>query len=150
MVIYTVTLHLPTPLTTYTRRPAKLLSQLSCYPNHALWGFPIDLNRVLAEFKKNLPPDLADHDRLHRLQIHCGQYFSGLAEQCNGIWDSPTTDFLPVRCKGKPKYIMAIVKCTCRDDQFLPPPDKIEEMRKIVVALGFGGEPAWFIAKDIG
>ncbi|KAF8808597.1 hypothetical protein BYT27DRAFT_7188729 [Phlegmacium glaucopus] len=130
--------------------PAKLLSQLSSYPNNALRGLPIDLNHILAEFKKNLPPDLADHDRLHHLHINCGQYFSALAEQCNGILDSPTTDFLPVRCKGKPKYIMAIVKCTRRDDQFLPPPDKIEGMRAIVVALGFDGEPGWFIAKDIG
>ncbi|KAF8814381.1 hypothetical protein BYT27DRAFT_7082453, partial [Phlegmacium glaucopus] len=52
--------------------------------------------------------------------------------------------------KGKVKYIMAIVKCTRRDDQFLPPPNKMGEVRKIVVALGFDGGPSWFIAKDIG
>ncbi|KAF8814380.1 hypothetical protein BYT27DRAFT_7179537 [Phlegmacium glaucopus] len=39
-----------------TSRPAKLLSQLSRYPNHALWSFPIDLNYILAEFKKKFTP----------------------------------------------------------------------------------------------
>jgi len=43
------------------------------------------------------------------------------------------------RSKGKPKIIMAIFKCTHADDRLLqvPPPEKIEEMREIVVALGF-------------
>ena len=143
-------LYLPTPLTTDTRPPAKLLSQLSRYPNPALWGFPIDQDHIAAEFRKTVPPGLVEHDRLSRLQIHCRQYFSGLAVQCNDIWDSPTTGVRNVRSKGKPKLIMSIVKCTRPDDRFLPPPDKIEEMRKIVVALGFTGEPGWFTGKDIG
>jgi hypothetical protein len=51
---------------------------------------------------------------------------------------------------GRPKYIMAIVRCTRPDDQLLPPTDKIEKMRKAVVALGFTGESGWFVGKDIG
>ena len=43
--------------------------------------------------------------------------------------------------KGKARLIVAIVKCTHPDDRLLPPADKIEEMRKVVVGLGYKGEP---------
>ena len=43
--------------------------------------------------------------------------------------------------KGKSRLIIAIVKCTHPDDRLLPPADKIEEMRKVVVGHGYKGEP---------
>jgi len=43
---------------------------------------------------------------------------------------------------------MGIVKCTHREDSFLPPPEKIEEMRKAFEAEGFVEEPGWFFARN--
>ncbi|KAF8814378.1 hypothetical protein BYT27DRAFT_7179535 [Phlegmacium glaucopus] len=60
-----------------TSRPAMLLSQLSRYFNHAVWGFPIDPDHILAEFKRNLSPDLAQHDRLRHFQIHLSSIHLG-------------------------------------------------------------------------
>jgi len=48
----------------------------------------------------------------------------------------------------KEKVIMGIVKCTHREDSFLPPPEKIEEMRKAFEAEGFVEEPGWFFARN--
>ena len=135
-------------LTTDPNPPAQLLSQLSRYPNPALWGFPINSAHILAEFDKTLPalpPDLEDEDD-SRFFRYCSKYFSELENQCNDIWVSPKVgaSVRQVRSKGKPKLIVAIVKCTHPDDRLLPPADKIDEMRNVVVALGFKGEPAWF------
>ena len=49
--------------------------------------------------------------------------------------EGPVSDrCLALLVKGvKPKYIIAIVKCTHADDRLLPPTKIIEEMRKIVV-----------------
>ena len=134
----------PMPLTTDPSRPAQLLSPLSRYPNPALWGFPIDTAHILTEFHKTLPPDNDDKSCLFR---YCSEYFWGLANQCNDIWQPPMAraGVRHVRSKGKPKIIIAIVKCTHADDRLLPPAEKIEEMRKLFVELGFKGEPGWFI-----
>jgi len=131
----------------YPSHPAQLLSQLSRYPNPALWGFPIDTAHILAEFHKTLPQDLNDDDADDLLFGYCSKYFSELANQCDDIWESPNVraGVRHVCSKGKPKTIIAIVKCTHADDRLLPPAEKIEEMRKIVVAKGFKGESGWFI-----
>ena len=127
--------------------PAQLLSQLSRYPNPSLWGFPISSAHILAEFDKiQLPPDLEDDDDSHFFR-YCSKYFSELENQCDDIWTSPKVgaSVRQVRStKGKARLIVAIVKCTHPDDRLLPPADKIEEMKKVVVALGFKGEPGWF------
>ena len=133
------------PLTTLTdpSRPAKLLSQLSLYPNPSLWGFPIKSTHILAEFHKTITPETDDDAHLFS---YCSNYFSELENKCNDIWTSPKLRAAcqQVRVNGKPMIIVAIVKCTHPDDRLLPPAEKIEEMRKVVVALGFKGEPGWF------
>ena len=61
------------PLTTLTdpSRPAKLLSQLSLYPNPSLWGFPIKSTHILAEFHKTITPETDDD--AHKLLLGTGE-----------------------------------------------------------------------------
>jgi hypothetical protein len=140
------------PLTTDPSRPAQLLSPLSSYPNPALWGFPLDKDQIMAGFKKLDKPsspdsDSDDDDDSHFFR-YCSKYFWDLGNQFSDIWVSKTrAGVRQVRSKGKPQLIIAIVKCTHADDRLLPPAEKIEEMRKLVVALGFKGEPGWFIKR---
>ena len=108
-------------------------------------GAPLKSAHILAEYDKIRPPDLDDENDAH-FSRYCSKYFSELENQCNDIWRSPKVraSVREVHSKGKPRLIIAIVKCTHPDDRLLPPADKIEEMRKIVVGLGFKGEPGWF------
>jgi hypothetical protein len=127
--------------------PAVLLSySLRFHAILTLWGFPIDTAHILTEFHKTSPPDNYDDDD-SPLFRYCSKYFWGLANQCNDIWQPPKAraGVRNVRSQGKPQIIIAIVKCTHADDRLLPPAEKIEEMRKLFVELGFKGEPGWFI-----
>ena len=74
------------------------------------------------------------------------EIFLGAENQCDDMWRSPKVgaNVREVHSMGKARLIVAIVKCTHPDDRLLPPADKIEEMRKVVVGLGFEGEPGWF------
>ena len=141
-----VVLYLPIP---DPSRPAQLLSQLARYPNPSLWGFPLKSALILAEYDKILPPDSDDENDAHFFR-YCSNYFSELENQCDYIWSSPKVgaSVREVHSMGKARLIIAIVKCTHPDDRLLPPADKIEEMRKVVVGLGFKGEPGWFNLSD--
>lgn len=143
-------------LITDPRRPAQLLSQLSSYPNPALWGFPIDseftyIRAKFDESDKNLPSDASRREsRSSRYGRFSMNYLWDLGSQCNKILGYPkaSAGIREVLSEGKSKFILAIVKCTHPDDRLLPPADQIEEIRKIAVPLGFKGEPGWYIKAD--
>ena len=102
-IYYTV---LTMPLTTDPSLPAKLLSQLSLYPNPSLWGFPIKSSHILVEFHKTITPETDDDSHLIS---YCSNYFSDLKNQCNDIWTSPKLRAAcrQVRVNGKPMIIVA-------------------------------------------
>ena len=58
-------------------RPAWLLSQLARYPNPSLWGFPLKLTLILAEYDEIRPPDSDDENDAH-FSRYCSNYFSKL------------------------------------------------------------------------
>jgi len=75
-------------------------------------------------------------------------FFSKLELMCLIIWSSPSviraTD---VHSLGKEmKIVLGLIKCTRSDDKFLPPPDKVEELKAAFAAKGFTEEPSWYIS----
>ncbi|KAJ3504089.1 hypothetical protein NLJ89_g8122 [Agrocybe chaxingu] len=132
--------------------PSRLIRRrLERYPNAALWGFPVDRKRMLADFKKTAPPNIDSEEYMSLLGDHVIRVLSELDAKCNEIWYSPTTSTKQVYSKGArtgEKTVVALVKCTRSEDKFLPPPDKVEELKKVFAAQGFTEEPGWFIAAD--
>ncbi|CAA7266529.1 unnamed protein product [Cyclocybe aegerita] len=70
---------------------------------------------------------------------HAIGVLSDLEAKCEEVWYSPTTGTKQVYSKDSrigEKTIVALVKCTRCEDKFLPPPDKVEEL-KVFAEQGF-------------
>ena len=118
-------------------------------PNAALWGFPVDRDRMLTDFKKAVPTNMDSEKYWSLLDDHVITVLSELHNQFQEVWYSPTT-CKQVYFEGArtgEQIIVALVKRTRREDKFLPPPDKVEEL-KVFAAQGFIEHPGWFIAMD--
>jgi len=111
-----------------------------------VWGFIIDYERIFADVEIQWKGSNLDRDqRRNLLQSRVIKVLSELESECDEIWDCHTTGTVETSVQGTPTTLMAIVKCTRRNDKFLPPPDKVEELKKVFVMYGFGAEPGWFI-----
>jgi len=140
-------------LTGYCRQvSARLIRRrLERYPHAALWGFPVDHEHMLADFKKAAPTNIDKEKYWSLLDDHVIKVLSLLHEKCQEVWYSPTTSSKQVYFQGArtgEQTIVALVKCTRHEDKFLPPPDKVEELKKVFAAQGFTEQPGWFIAMD--
>ena len=138
---------------TADKRPSARLirRRLERYPRAALWGFPVDHERMLADFKKATPTNTDKEKYWSLMDDHVIRVLSELHEKCQEIWYSPTTGNKQVYCQGArtgEQTIVALVKSTCREDKFLPPPDKVEELKEMFAVQGFTEQPGWFIAMD--
>jgi hypothetical protein len=105
---------------------------------------------MLADFKKATPTNMDSEKYWSLLDDHVIRVLSELHNKCWEVWYSPTTSSKQVYFEGSrtgEQTIVALVKCTRREDKFLPPPDKVEELKK-VFAQGFTEHPGWFIAMD--
>ncbi|KAF8959757.1 hypothetical protein BDZ97DRAFT_1761270 [Flammula alnicola] len=138
--------------TTDNRPPARLIiRRLERYPNAAIWGIPVDLSLMVAEFKRTAPPNIGGEERMRLLDIYVDRVFSVLEAKCRSVWRSGIIGPREVYASGKrsgEKTIIAVVRSTRPDDKFLPPPDKVEELKKFFAAQGFTEDPDWFIALD--
>ncbi|KAF8957456.1 hypothetical protein BDZ97DRAFT_1846304 [Flammula alnicola] len=146
-------IYLRTTATTDNRPPARqIIRRLERYPNAALWGFPIDRKRMLANFDSTVPPNVDDEEELTRLlSDYTMRVLSTLQWKCNQVWYSGIISPKQVYAKGErtgEKTIIAIIKSTRREDKFAPPSDKVEELKKVFAEQGFTEEPGWFIATD--
>lgn len=134
------------------RPPARLIRRrLERYPRAALWGFPVDYERMLAGFKSAAPTNIDKEKYWSLLDDHVIRVLSELHEKCQEIWYSPTTSSKQVYLQGArtgEQTIVALVKSTRREDKFLPPPDKVEELKKVFAVRGFTEQPGWFVAMD--
>ncbi|KAF8163811.1 hypothetical protein B0H34DRAFT_795461 [Crassisporium funariophilum] len=106
-----------------------------------LVGFPVDIDQIIGESHKTVPQD---SDGIDRIDSFCRKYFSKLYRQCGDIWSSPAKGIEPVLQESGPMYIMVIVASTRPDEGLLPPPKRIEELRKVVAALGLTENRGWF------
>ena len=142
--------------TTNNHRPARLLvRRLERCPNAALWGFPVDLKLILAKFNETVPPNAStDRDKhTHRLLEYSSKVFSALESQTLEIWPEGSATVSPRHVFAKrghtgEKTIIAIVRSTRPDDKFIPPLEKVENLKAIFAEQGFDEEPGWFMATN--
>ena len=125
--------------------------RLEHYPHAALWGFPVDYKCTLTDFKKAALTNIDKEKYWSLLDDHVIRVLSELHKKCQEIRYLPTTSskqvYLQAAHTGE-QTIVTLVKSTHREDKFLPPPDKVEELKKVFAVRGFTEQPGWFIAMD--
>ncbi|KDR84051.1 hypothetical protein GALMADRAFT_205819 [Galerina marginata CBS 339.88] len=127
---------------------AKLLRRTQSFPNFAGWGFLLDLERLKEHAKGEVPNStFTDPARLWGArQTRMIALIPELRGKCHDIWPCfRTSGAMQTTFQGEPETVVAIFKCTRRDDKFLPPPESIEKMKELFVSYEFTKEPGWFI-----
>jgi len=110
----------------------------------AVWGFPIDSSVIIANFKRTTPDD----ERLQEIAKYSPRVSGELRKKCRRMWSSPAgmlSTPVQVYSSDNSKIIIALIRSTCCEDTFLPPQDKVEELKAVLTAEGFTEEPDWFI-----
>jgi hypothetical protein len=128
-----------------------IVRPLERYPNAAIWGFPIDHKRLVANFEDSAPPNISPQEHEDLLEDHIIRVLWDLQTKCRQVWSAPTICTRQAYWKSSPtreKTITVLVRCTRREDMFLPPPEKVGELKKTFAAYGFTEEPGWFVAAD--
>jgi hypothetical protein len=112
-----------------------------------VWGFPLDFTILIANSKKAAPPNTVGFELAEYSREIAGE----LKEKCSNIWSSPgmiTTTAHVFSPDNSEKVVIALLRSTRPDDSFLPPLDKMEELKTVFAEQGFMEEPGWFIEES--
>jgi hypothetical protein len=130
--------------------PALLLRRLARYPNPAVYGFPLNTDLIISSFESAKHPNLTEDTRGELLQTHVVEVLSHLEGECRAVWHSNAINHesLSLDADDEYKIILVIVKCTRPDNKFIPPPEKLKELKNIMAREGFTEEPGWFVLNE--
>lgn len=112
-----------------------------------VWGFPIHINRIIAKFDTENPTEEITQVTTETFSKLSYTVRKMLGRPVGGNLIGPHEAYTHENGKLKKIEVMAIVKCTRRDDSFLPQPQEMEEL-KVFFKEGTFGEPGWFLTSE--
>lgn len=133
----------------FEMEPGKLISYRQARRTNGsiFYGFPLDEDGAKQCGNKLAPidPDLTGMQLRRALIDQMPLIFRRVRTICDPVWPSDKTH-VEVGWTGREQHsLLALVACTRRNDQLIPPAEVMQELKHIMAEEGFKEEPRWFV-----